>query len=993
MATFNEFIQSIKADGNDGKVFEKVFCKWFLENDPYWTTQVNRVWLFSESPIKWGPDNGTDLIFQHKNGEYWAVQAKCFIDTPRVRKADVDSFLSDSNRKIISKRLFLASINNMASTALRVCDGQEKPVIRYMLKDFESANIKYPAHISELETAEVKLKPTPDPHQKIAIDKVISEFKGNDLGQLIMACGTGKTLTTLWIKESLKAQSTIVFVPSLNLISQTLSEWAGAANQPFSALCVCSDNTAAEKANEDMPINEAPFIVASDIKDIKDFLSKAGHKVIFCTYQSSKLIAAVQADPSIHSFDLMIADEAHRCAGTSDAAFTKVLDRQAIKATKRLFTTATTRMYTDRYKSRAKEHGVEVFGMDDETIFGPEFHRYNFGEAITDKQLTDYQVVIVGVDHSMVKEWIDRQELISLKPESITDARTLAAKIGLLKAIKDYDLKRVISFHNRVKAAEDFASELSELIDFIEPKNKPNGSFWSSFVKGEMKAHDRVARIDKLKTLAGFDRGLLANAKCLSEGVDVPSLDGIAFMNPKRSQIDIIQSVGRAIRKVRGAKVQKKGTIVIPVFIEDGDNAVAKITASNFKPVWDVLRALRSHDEDFGERLDQLRTNMATGSGNTNEDWDDRVIFDLPITIDPTFSKAIKTVLVEAVTDSWEFWYGLLEIFYKREGHCIFPTQHKEDGHNLGQWASNQRRLKTLMPIKRKKKLADIGFIWSLKDHKFQVIMNYLKHYKKQYSNTIVKKRYIAEDGFELGKELESFRSNFKNGYYTTEQRALVYELGYVLDQKEEGFRIGFNYAKEFILNNKYPLIAVSYVAKDGFELGRWASMKRGAFKKETLPKDKISQLNSIGFVWDNEKEAFRIGALYFKEFITEFHHARVHNNYRHPDTYATGNWVALIRGKWKLNKLSKEQIKILDRLGFVWDADQADFDRSIVYLEAYKKTYGDCLVDGRFKTQDGYALGSWVYGLRKRRKKGFLTKEQIRTLDELGFVWDLKDK
>lgn len=170
------------------------------------------------------------------------------------------------------------------------------------------------------------------------------------------------------------------------------------------------------------------------------------------------------------------------------------------------------------------------------------------------------------------------------------------------------------------------------------------------------------------------------------------------------------------------------------------------------------------------------------------------------------------------------------------------------------------------------------------------MIVDYLKQYRKQFSHTVVKKRYVAEDGYELGEALIGFRRNLKLGYYTNEQRALVSELGYVVDQSEENFRIGFEYSKEFILKNKYPLIPLKYITKDGYKLGKWASMKRAGFIRKSLPDDKITQLNSIGFVWDNEEEAFRIGCLYFQEFITEFHHARVHSYYKHPDTYAVGN-------------------------------------------------------------------------------------------------------
>ena len=184
--------------------------------------------------------------------------------------------------------------------------------------------------------------------------------------------------------------------------------------------------------------------------------------------------------------------------------------------------------------------------------------------------------------------------------------------------------------------------------------------------------------------MEGYDRGILTNARCLAEGVDVPSLDGVAFVDPKGSQVEIIQAVGRAIRKVRGATVQKKGTIVIPVFIEAGDDPEASIEASKFKPVWNVLKALRAHDQVLASTLDEYRTNMAKNASQSRERISGKIIFDIPATVDVEFSSALRTVLVEVCTASWEFWFGLLEQFKEREGNCRVLNVHKEGDFTLG---------------------------------------------------------------------------------------------------------------------------------------------------------------------------------------------------------------------------------------------------------------------------------------------------------------------
>jgi predicted helicase len=238
MALFTDFVASLDADpAKRGRQFE-LFVKWFLQTDPQWATQVDQVWLWEDYPERWGIDCGIDLVFRHRNGEAWAVQAKCYAHHYDITKHDVDKFLSESNRKGIDKRLLIATTDRIGANAKQVCDAQEKTVVRYLFSNFESANVEYPATIAELHAAKRKTLPKPREHQTEAIIAVSRKLQDVDRGQLIMACGTGKTFTTLWIKEQLFSKSTLVLVPSLGLLAQTLQEWALAATQPFDVLCV-----------------------------------------------------------------------------------------------------------------------------------------------------------------------------------------------------------------------------------------------------------------------------------------------------------------------------------------------------------------------------------------------------------------------------------------------------------------------------------------------------------------------------------------------------------------------------------------------------------------------------------------------------------------------------------------------------------------------------------------------------------------------------------
>jgi predicted helicase len=395
MASFAELLATFDPDaGKRGQQFEH-FVKWFLKNDPEWATQVDEVWLWNDYPGQWGRDCGIDLVFKDKNQGTWAVQAKCYSPNYEITKSDVDKFLSESNRKEINHRLLITTTDRIGANARQVLDAQEKSVVRYHLTHFESAAVDYPNNIERLSVGKRKPPPKPRPDQIEAIDNVIAGFQTTDRGQLVMACGTGKTFVCLWVKERLKAKRTLVLVPSLGLLSQILNDWTFAAREQFDALCVCSDQTVNRREEDEAIslVSDLPFPVSSDVAEIGHFLKHDSDQVIFSTYQSSPLIAEAQKNHHVPRFDLVIADEAHRCAGKSDTVFGTVLDDGQIKSERRLFATATPRVYKTGLKKAAEEFGVEVVDMSDEKSFGNRFHTLSFGEAIKGDLLTDYRVL------------------------------------------------------------------------------------------------------------------------------------------------------------------------------------------------------------------------------------------------------------------------------------------------------------------------------------------------------------------------------------------------------------------------------------------------------------------------------------------------------------------------------------------------------------------------------------------------------------------------
>jgi superfamily II DNA or RNA helicase len=967
-----------------GRAFERL-CLWYLRNDPVYVQQLRHVWLWDEWPGRFGPDAGIDLVGETHDGNVWAIQAKAYNPRYAVTKADVDTFLSESGRPQFTYRLLITTTNVIGARAEKTLDEQAVPAGVVCLSQLERAMVEWPGSLDDLRPRRPAPK-LPLPHSAEAVAAVCSGFGHHDRGQLVMACGTGKTLVGLWVSEQLACERTLVLVPSLSLLSQTLREWAGSAARPFTWLAVCSDPTVEE---DDLVEHtcELGFPATTDPRAIAAVLTRPGRQVVFATYQSSPRLAeaaALGAPP----FDLAIADEAHRTAGPANSVFSAIVDPAAIPARRRLFMTATPRYFTARVKRAAEGGDLEIASMDDPERFGPVFHRLSFGEAIDRGLLSDYRVLIVGVDDAACRAQAERGTLVTAEGLGVTDARNLAGQIGLAKAMHDYDLHRVVTFHQRVAAARSFAHQLPHTVQWMPADMRPSGDLWAEYVSGAMPAGRRDTLLRRLRGSEPQTRGLLANARCLGEGVDVPAIDGVAFIDPRRSMIDITQAVGRAIR-LSPDKV--KGTVVLPVFVDTTADPEQILESSAFRAVWDVLRALRAHDEVLAGQLDALRRQLGRlGTGASH--LPGKLHLDMPAAVSESFARAFTTRLIDHTTATWEQWFGMLEAYAERVGHAQVPVDHAKGKWKLGYWVATQRRLysaRTLLPDRRRRLEALAGWSWSPNADQWAEGFAALRAFAAREGHAVVPKRQI-EEGVNLGTWVQHQRTDYRKRTLDPGRIAMIGAVpGWVWNTKDERWEQGFALLQGFAARQGHAQVPDTHYER-GFPLGHWVRRQRQLYDRGGLEPARQARLEAVtGWAWDIDAMRWEAAFTLLEAFAAHEGHARVPTKAM-VNGIGLGAWVANQRMAHKRGRLTPGRAERLERLpGWTWDTQDAAWEENFSALSRFAARTGGVEVPKSW-VEDGMRLGWWIGTQRQSFKRDSLAPERVARLESLpGWSWD----
>jgi predicted helicase len=645
-----------------GDKFERLMLQ-FFKTDLQWSERFADVWLWMDWPHRAGRrDNGIDLVATDRaTGEHVAIQCKFYDPARTLNKADIDSFLGESGKHPFGQRLVVSTTDHWGANAEAAIENQQIPVQRLRFMDLAESSIDWSQFdLSTPEVMELKDRKQLRPHQREALGKVRAGLATADRGKLIMACGTGKTFTSLRIAEELVAPggSVLFLVPSISLLSQSLREWSLEAEVELRTFAVCSDvkvgkRTRAQR-DEDISVVDLaiPATTSSDRLHARlaDLAAAAGKlTVVFSTYQSIAVVAEAQAQ-GLADFDLVICDEAHRTTGATltgedESAFVRVHDNTFIRAAKRLYMTATPRIYDDASKTKAGQAQAVLASMDDQALFGTELHRLGFGEAVTRGLLTDYKVLVLAVDEKDVSRTFQTQladEDSELRLDDV--AKIVGCWNGLAKRGHaesgfegdDAPMTRAVAFAGTIAKSKQFADMFRQVTgDYVQARkdagldaDAPALACDVEHVDGTFNVLLRNERLDWLK--ATIDPGacrVLTNARCLSEGVDVPALDAVMFLNPRKSVVDVVQSVGRVMRLAPG---KKYGYIILPIGIPAGMTPEEALKDNTrYRVVWEVLQALRAHDERFNAMVNKIELNKTRdrriqiiGVGGDGEDRD-----------------------------------------------------------------------------------------------------------------------------------------------------------------------------------------------------------------------------------------------------------------------------------------------------------------------------------------------------------------------------------
>jgi superfamily II DNA or RNA helicase len=961
-----------------GDAFE-IFVEGYL-----WTMRVFQsadLWLVGQVPLDVrralnlpADAKGIDGVFRTKVGQVVPYQVKFRIGRGTLCVADVATFLGLTERA--SDRLLVSNANRCAP------DVENRDGLRLLRgSDFDTLGPDDLAAIA----AWLEARPTersrfvPREDQENALAGIAETLRAHPRATVVMPCGTGKTLVQLWAAERLSPRTVLVLVPSLALLSQTLGEWSRLTSwgDGYEYLCVCSDPTvSAEQDAITIRPTDVPFHVDTDPATVRRFLNRPtsdGVRVVFSTYQSAPVVAI--GAQGLAPFDLGIFDEAHKTTGLFGSTFAFALDDTRLPIRKRLFFTATPRHIDIRHRDR--EGDFRVLSMEDPAVYGPRAYRQTFADAVALGSICDYRVVVAVVDPAEVDHFAIHHGITLVKGDQQA-TRWVATQIAVSKAIRATGATRVITFHTRVQQADDFASDTPRGI----------GQYLDEFIVDHVNGAQRVA--DRKDILSGFRdarRRLVTNARCLTEGVDLPAVDMVVFINPRRSRVDIVQAVGRAMRKPRDG-TKTLGYVVVPVLLPPHETAdLAEACAeTDWEDVVEVLAALREQDARLDEIIRVHQIAKGRGDVFNPRAFAERVMVLGPFVALEALEREISVRVLNELGVRWDEMYGRLVAYKAVHGDCDVPAESRANP-QLGFWCNNQRSLarKGRLTADRITRLNALGFCWEPNDALWKEMYQRLVAYRAAHGGDCnVPQDYPADR--RLGTWCANQRNFWRRGQLTAERISSLDALGFVWEPLDAVWDEMYARLVVYKAANQNCNVPQGYSGDPG--LGRWCRKQRGLRTANRLASERIARLDALGFVWEP------LDAVWDEMYSRLAAYHAEHNDCNVPQTYPAdlklGYWCTKQRTLRVKSRLASERIEYLNALGFVWEPLDAAWDEMYSRLVAYKADRDNRDVHEAHPVDA--ELARWCRKQRQRKRMGTLQSERIARLEALGFAWRAHD-
>ncbi|MDH6710939.1 superfamily II DNA or RNA helicase [Kitasatospora sp. MAA19] len=817
------------------------------------------------------------------------------------------------------------------------------------------------------------------PYQREAIAAISAGLASGGSGQWHACCGSGKTLVAQRAAEEiLGATGTVaVLAPSLTLVAQTLASWhRHTATGPIESLAVCSDDTVADAATH---LSDLTCPVTTDPTQITAWLRTParGRRLLAGTYASAdRLALAVRAAGT--PLDLLILDEAHHLTGRPDLATRRIVDRAHLPAIRSLYLTATPRL------ENLQENRPGLLSMSDSTVFGPVLHTYPAARGIAEGYLDDYRIAVVGISDSEMRailadsaaEYIDRPGAPALQ--------TVVAQAALIKARDRFGLRSALTFHHRIDAAAEFARTLPATAARLG--GDPT-ALYAGHVHGDMPHAVRGRILKRLEHVPDGQWAAVASARCLSEGVDAPAVDAVLFAHPKESAVDIVQAVGRALR--RRSDTPGMSTIIIPVAVPDSDGEIGDLDAGDYRTLWQVIRALRAHDEPLGIALDLQRGQDVTSGPKLPA----KISIVLPSGTSQHIIDQLTVLTVRQTTSPWWEQYNLARTFHTEHGHLDIPLRHVTDeGAALGQWLVQQRTFhkKGWLSADRIAALDALGVVWDPIEARWRQNLAAVAAWRLRHGHLDIPQDAVVttDDGtsLQIGQWLVKQRSSYRQGTLAPERAAALDALRIEWDPIEAGWRRNIQAWLDYRAAHNAADVPQRHVTDDGLRLGAWVSQMRA--KRATLPDQRVAQLDAAGFTWQGRPRWSRhLDAA--RAFHTEHGHLDPE-----PGTTVDGidvaDWLRKQRRAHQNGTLNADLTAALQELGIVWRTlpQQDPFEAGLAAARAFHAEHGH-LRPPHKTVHRGINLSAWLTRQRGNHRNGTLPPGRAAQLDALGMVWD----